>query len=419
MSTRIALRAAAFSSTLLGAAVATAADGHVTYLQDASTYDRPMVLAATDRGIVFIAADHTVFRSFHHTQSGRAGVDQPWLWVADIDGDREDEFVGAGSPSFVVETNGDPIWGFPEGCEQFFAGDFAESDNWEVFCRRERDVEVRTYDGQLYFEWSGRGYELGACYASDYDGDAELEVQCEMGDAARLSFDLEYSDPEEQAEAAIPEAQRGVDVGSVAGAANGSPLQVGSSTVTLGFSGGAITVTSNGAITGSATVPTSGIYSAIAADLDQNGQSEIYVGGDDAVFVLSAEGQLLATVPANPDAMSRDARVSVRAATANGLENSDGAAVRAVVDSALDDIRSCYSDRMGADQFTRVGQMLWELTVDDEGSVSDTNKRHSSLRNTALDSCVEGVLEGITFSPASDSEGLVNVTLDFTFVDVP
>ncbi len=402
---------------LLTAAPALADDGHITFLTEFGTGDRPMVLAASDRGIALIGPGGQLFRTFRHDQVARDGTEQPFLWVDDIDNDRADEIVGAGSPSFVIEANGDPVWGMRD-CTQFFLGDFIDSSNQEVFCRRASEMEVRSNDGQEYFRWSGRGYTIGDCYADDYDGDGQLEVNCALGGDSLLSFDLEFAEPEEVDQPVAPATQRGVDRSRSQAAASGTALRVGARSITLGYAGGSILVSADGAQIAAVPVSSPAIYSAAAADLDRDGTPEIYVGGVDAVYVLGADGALLHTVAANPDTTRRDARVSIRSATANGLENSDRDAIRAVVDGSMDRLTSCYSNRMGADQFTRVGEMLWELTVGSSGSVSDTNKRHSSLRNSELDSCVGGVLEDLRFSPATDGSGIVNVTLEFDFVDV-
>ena len=98
-----ALAAATFVVAILSG-TALAADGHVTYLEAAGPGDRPMVLAGSDRGVVFVGADNEMFRAFHHSQSASDGVEQPYLWVEDIDADGRSEYVGAGSPSFVSTT---------------------------------------------------------------------------------------------------------------------------------------------------------------------------------------------------------------------------------------------------------------------------------------------------------------------------
>lgn len=400
-------------------ATATAADGNITYLQDFSSGDRPMVLAASDRGITLIGPGGQVFRGYHHEQTARAGSEQAWLWVTDIDNDRQAEIVGAGVPTFVIDANGDPVWGILGGCQQMWLGDFIDSAMLEVFCRQERNVIVRSNDGQMYFEWAGRGYTLGDCQADDYDGDGKLEVACPMGETTNLRFDLDFTEPEEIEGTVEPAPRHGVNVTAAQAAASGGALRVGSDSFTLGFSGGAIQLMRDGAQVASVSVGASAIYSATAADLDGDGTHEIYVGGTDAVYVLSPTGTLIATVPANPTTFTRDARVAIRSATAANIENSDRDAVRAIVDGALEDLRGCYGRRMGADQFTRVGQMLWELSVDDDGGIDGSTRRHSSLQNRELESCVEGVLEGLTFSPSTGDGAVVNVTLDFDFVDLP
>ena len=80
--------------------------------------------------------------------------------------------MGAGSPSFIIETNGDPLWGVLDGCNQYFVGDFIDDRTWEIFCRGSRTMRVWSWDGQEYFSWSGSGYSIGDCYADDFDSTA-------------------------------------------------------------------------------------------------------------------------------------------------------------------------------------------------------------------------------------------------------
>lgn len=408
-----------FAVASLLAAAATAADGNITYLQDFSSSDRPMVLAASDRGVVLIGPGATVFRGYHHNQTARAGSEQAWLWVEDIDNDRQPEIVGAGSPTFVIESNGDPVWGILGGCQQMFLGDYIDSPALEVFCRQERDVIVRSYDGQLYFQWSGRGYNLGDCQTDDPDGDGKLEVSCPLSSGSQLRFDLDFTEPEEIDGTVEPSPQSGVNRRAAQAAIDGGTLRLNGQTWTLGFSGGALSIQQDGAQVASVTLPANEVFSAAVADLDRDGTAEFYVGGTDAVYVVTATGTLVGTVPANPTAFRRDARVTIRSATANNIENADRDAVRAIVEGGLSDLVGCYSSRMGADQFTRVGQMLYELQIGSSGSVEESNRRHSSLQNRDLESCIASELESLRFSPATGDGAVVNVTLDFDFVDVP
>ena len=417
---------ASIGLSLAVAGPAAAADGHVTYLEEVGSPDRPLVIAGSDRGVVFIGPDHAVFRGYHHQQNAPTDVDQPFLWVEDIDGDGRSEYVGAGMPSFVIDDNADPMWGVLEGCGQYFVADFVEDRNVEILCLRGTSVQVWSYDGQEYFSWSGRGYNVSACYSDDFDDDRKVEVACNLSNGDHLFFDIQdwFNDPDYNPprDGVAPEAlnRGGVDYSAMTALASGErALDVNGQSVTLGFAGGAVQLNIDDAPAGTISVGGSGIYSAVAADLDRDGTVEIYVGGEDAVHILRVDGTRVATVAANPAQLTRDARVTLRSATANGLTDSDRDSVRAAIEGEIDSLVGCYSRRMGADQFTRVGTMLYELTVNESGRVTSASKRHSGIRNDSLESCVEGALEDIGFSGASEGTGSVSVSLEFDFVDVP
>jgi hypothetical protein len=162
---------------------------------------------------------------------------------------------------------------------------------------------------------------------------------------------------------------------------------------------------------------TGGLYSAVAADLDKDGKTELYLGGTDAVYVVDADGKLAATITANPDRARRQARVTVTSATANGLQNSDRDAIRATVEGSLNTLNQCYGDRMGRDQYTRVGQMVFELAVNKQGTATDAARRHSDLANRDLETCISNALKRIKFTGATADRGTVSVRLTFDFAD--
>lgn len=401
-------------------AATAAAQGQIDFLETFGTRERPLVLAASERGVVLIGPGATLFRGFA-TDTSRLPADQPRLWLTDIDQDRELEIVGAGNPSFVIETNGDPQWGV-QGCSQFFVGDYIDDRNIEVTCLQQRGVRIWSYDGQDYYNWDGgRGFAVSNCTTGDWNGNGRMELACNLRNGNHLHFDFDFAEPEEK-DGPAPEAdQMGVDRSGAQSLAQGAPIALGGgATVSLSFAGGAIVLADGGGAT-IATVPvsTQGIYSAVAADLDNDGTKEIYVGGDDAVFVLSPTGTLIGTVPANPSRFSRDARVSVRSATANGLSDNERDTIRAAVESGEGAIRTCYASRMGSDPFTRVGTMVYELSVDGRGRVTNSAKRHSGLRNTDVERCVEQAFGRMTFPGAEGSSGTVSVTLEFDFIDSP
>ena len=314
-----------------------------------------------------------------------------------------------------------PMWGILEGCPQFFMGDFIDDSNAEIFCRMERGVVVNSYDGQNYYEWEGRGFNITTCYMDDYDDDRKQEVACDLTSGDHLLFDLDYMEPEERAGSAqAPWTDSGVDPADGLAIANGErSISWNGQDVTLSFTGSSLSVMSGESVVATVTVGGTAIYSATSADLDGDGSEELYVGGTDEVYVVGADGTLLATVASDPSALTREPRVEIRSATANGLENSDRDVVRGQVDAGLSDVVGCYADSMGDNPYTRVGTMLWELTVDSGGEVSETSRRHSDLRNADLEGCVSDALEGMEFSGATDGAGTVSITLRFDFVDVP
>lgn len=410
-------------AAMLHAAPAMAANGRVFHLAQVGTSDRPLVVAASDRGVVFIGADNKVFRAFHHDRRARAGSPQSWFWIDDIDGDKRDEFVGAGAPSFVVDDNADPMWGISGGCDQFFVGDFTDSNSTiEMFCRQGNKMQVWSFDGTKVFEWAGSGYSFGACYADDYDSDRKMEVQCDFSNKKKHMFfdpDAEADSKfvERDGEASESEMKQGVDEEGQAGRVNGSePIEALGGDLTVRQADGAVVVERNATMVGTINLP-GAIYSAVAADLNGDGKSELYLGGSDNVFVVDSEGKLISTIAANPDRARREARVTIKSATANGLTVSDRDQVKATVEKASAPIQKCYSDNMGRDQFTRVGDMLFEVTVNKQGKAVEAVKRHSSLANRDLETCVGNAIKKIAFSAATADKGTVNLRLEFYFVD--
>jgi hypothetical protein len=395
-------------------------DGAVRWMGPAGDADRPLMVAATGRGIVLYGTDHAVYRAFHQQQTAREGVEQPFLWVLDLDNDGVRDFVGAGNPSFVVTGRGEPLWGIQGGCQQVFVGDFGGERTAEVFCRTATGARIWNWDGQPLLEWTGNTRTMGACYVDDFDGDGRLEVQCEMGASSHLLFDIDRGEPQTVPEAAEPGFQRGVDTASLEAAARGElALTAGAASVTLAsFSEGMLRMEVDGTPYEVSLPGTQAIYTAVAGEFPGS-EPTVWIGTEDQVHVVSLQGELLHSLSANPNAMNRQAEVRVRSATAIGLQESDRDVIRGLMEAGVDTLQRCYADTMGTDQYTRTGEMLFQLTIGTNGRVTNTRRLHSSLRSTALETCIGNALGRMTFSPATDGSGQVNTTLDFDFRDVP
>ncbi|MCA9564828.1 MAG: AgmX/PglI C-terminal domain-containing protein [Myxococcales bacterium] len=393
---------------------------HLTFDNDGA---QPVVMAASSRGLVFIGADFAPFRAFR--ARANEGAAAGFIQVEDIDGDREDEYVFAGDPSFVLDSGAAPLFGLLSGCDNFYAGNILEDDNWELFCRNGNTISVWFYDGQFLWDYTVSGQRIGECAGQDVDSDQRLEFGCTI-DGNWVLIDLENAEPFQDvddnpveelgpsAEAQWADQAAGILDGSTSVDLDGD----GSRNETLSFSGGTLTLSgAGGEMLGSATLPASTLYSALVADLNGDGAPEVFLGGDGSVFVVSNSGELVATIPADPNDLSREGRVQIQSANANGLADSSEEATREALGGQMSTIERCYRNRMGDDQFVRVGDMLYELSVGSSGRVDNVRRIHSSVANEPLEECVQGALEDVRFSAAEGGSGSVTVRLSFDFVD--
>lgn len=392
----------------------------VYHVERVGSQDRPMLLAASERGIVFIGADHEIYRGFEHTRSARDGFDQPWLWVTDMDNDRLSEVIGAGRPSFVISHQAEPLFGLTEGCDQFWVGKFSGDARQEVFCRKGDNFELYSMDGTRIYAWEGRGYRASACYIDDFNSNGRLNVACDLPGDEHLFFD--FSDaPDERAGDAPNTMARSTAISAETSAAvvsGENTLRIGRTRYTLGFEDGTLTWTDANGESGSVDLPASAIYSAAGANLGD--KNLLYIGGSDKVFAVDiAEAALVATIAADPRSLSRHPDIRVRTATGNRLVDSSRETIGGIINGALDEITACYTRQMSQNQYTRAGELIFQLTINSEGRVSQARRQHSTLRSSDLESCVEGVLRAQTFPEASEGDGLVMTAFEFDFVDRP
>ena len=427
------MRKTTFGSLLIAAAIiavpvltSAAPNGAVVVLEFQDTGERKVVMGGSNLGIVFLGEDLGSFRAFRSEAISQDDGGRPFIWVQDIDGDRQNEFIFAGNPSFVLDQGGDPLFGMLEGCNDFFVGDILDDNNYEVFCRSRNSMSAWFYDGQFLWEYSVTGRRLGACSADDVDQDEKLEFACSTSDGLWLLVDLGNEEtvqevPDNPTESTLRDPYPAWEAEAQAIFSGETTFDIdgdGDRDDKLMWAGDTLTLLDgSGAILGATTISESELYSAAVGDLNGDGTPEVFVGGVGKIHVVSATGELLGSVEARPRSLERDARVTVQAANANGLEDSSEETTRSAVDAGMSAVTRCYSRRMGSDQFVRVGAMFYELRVDGRGHVSNSNRIHSSVRNTELESCVEDALEDLRFSAATGDSGTVTVRLAFDFVD--
>ena len=414
------------SLLLVQAAAGAQPAGAIVSLHYQQTGESRTVVAASSRGLVVIGADLGNFRAFPSSAQSQDGGARPFYWVADIDNDREDEYVFGGDPSFVLDGGGDPLFGALQGCDDFYAGNIIDDEVFELFCRRRNTLTVWNYDGQFLWEYSVSGLRLSRCEADDVDSDERLEFACGAGSSGWLLVDIandepvqevpdnpaevSHADPYERYARQTQAALSGETTFDIDG--DGNPSE------TLLWNGGALTLRDgSGTSLGSAAIPESEIYSVEVADLNADGTPEVFVGGVEMIYVISPTGEVLSRVQGNPNALERDSRVTIESVTANGLEDSSAETARAAVEAGLSGVQRCYDRQMGSDPFIRVGSMFYELGVDGQGRISRAQRIHSSVANRDLESCIEEGLQNMRFSSAAQGSGTVSVRLGFDFVD--
>lgn len=396
------------------------AESGVYHLERVGTREAPLLVAATAHGVVFISPDHEVYRGFRHERTARTGVDQPWLWVTDVDNDRNNEIIGAGRPSFVIDHDAQPLWGLTVGCEQFWVGRFTRDPRQELFCRRGDNIELYAIDGTRIFVWEGRGFRAGSCYIDDFNSNGMLNVACQLPGDNHLFFDFTGEPDERTGPAPDTMARSGsVDPSTNQAIITGErPVRVGRTPHTLRFEDGTLRWSTSDGASGSVALPTPSIHSAAGANLGSG--DRLYIGGTSEVFVVDvASSELVATIPADPRQLTREPQVRVRTATGNRLVDATRETIGGIIGEALPDITRCYADRMGQNQYTRTGELIFQLTIDGQGRVSQARRQHTTLRNAELESCIEQVLRRQSFPEASEGEGIVMTAFEFDFVDRP
>jgi hypothetical protein len=396
--------------------------GAVISLHFQSAGDQRVVVGASERGVVVLDESLGNFRAFSATalSGGR-----PFYWIADVDNDRVEEYVFAGHPSFVLDQGGDPLFGVLRGCDDFFAGDLLGDAMWELFCRRDSTLTVWNFDGQFLWEYSVRGTRLGTCVADDTDSDGRIEFVCQSG-SGYLLVDLGNDDPLQEISdnPAEPDLRDPRDTwladarAALAGETTFDLNGDGRRDETLFFNAGTLVMRdASGATMGSADLGASELYSVAVGDLNNDRTPEIFVGGIDMIYVVSPTGAILNRVEANPARLSRDSRVTIQSVAANGLSDSSPEAARSAVEDGLSGLDRCYDRLIGSDPFIRVGNVFYELAVDDRGRVTRAQRIHSSVRNDELEQCVVNGLQSMRFPAAADGNGSVSVRLGFDFVD--
>ena len=385
------------------------------------------IVAVSDAGVTLIDPKGLKpYRAWSSSRKRIRGEDQDWFITRDVDRNGVVDLVSLGSPAFIVTADGDPVYSVPKGCSKVILGDFGANRTMDLMCRKGNSFVATTWDGQKLGEYKIAGLRLGVCRYGDVNGDLKDDLECEVqGKGQFLRVDISGGNEigREFESAALDDASEDPDD---YGARVEDYLQGretfdldgdGTDEESLLMDGGAIVVRSRSKKVALGRYDTGAISAVLVEDIDDDGKLEIVLGGKGKVFVIDHQGKMAAEITADPKRLKRDSDVEIDGVNANALEDSSPEAVRAVVDKSVGKLASCYSSNVRRDPFTRVGRMIWNLTITDKGAVKKAEKLHSELNDAKVEKCVAGALKRLKFSKATGPGASVTLTLQMGFVD--
>lgn len=397
-----------------------------TAAAETKVYDWPdeqtPVLIHNDSGILLIGGEKKPLRAF--TWSKNSGeYDQP-LRLLDLNGDGTPQIIGSGTPTFVTDASGEPIFNFEDGCNQVVTADLVDGSNLDLVCVGRTEVRVHTPRGSR--AWSADiGRAIDWCRAGDLTGDTSHDLECEYrgggqfvrfrGDGEVLTTsaeetgiadygrDLDFVDPSTDA---VFTGEESFDV-------DGD----GSAGETLHAVDGALEIRKRGEEEPVARIDTAGdVVAAVVKDLDEDGQPEIVAVTDRRLYIISEGGEEVADFSADASDYSRVPHAEFAGLHTNGFGDSDDE-VKEAVRAVQDDIAQCYGRRMRTAPFAGSGRFIMQVFVGEDGAVQQVNRRHSGIGDDTIEDCAENAIRGVDFPGAEEGRAMVNVNIMFSFRD--
>lgn len=403
--------------TFTGVQLASAAEPALYDWPDA---DAP-VFIRNDTGIIFIGKDKIPLRAYSWREN-RGERHQP-LYLADITRNGKPEIVGAGTPTFVLRANSDPVWALEKGCRQVIIGDFVADNKLDLFCQNGREMKVYTDDGQFVWELS-LGRNIDWCRAQDINGDLKADFECKYRGAseyARIDSSgaiIAQSSKETEIEDGALTFEEPTPVG--ASILDGNTLfdlnADGQKQEGLIIDENAIVIQSRTAGVAPIRIETRGApLSALVKDLNGDKKPEIVVLTRTHIHVISNAGADVATFGADAKRYQRHPVADLTSVHANGFE--DDTRAREAIEAAQDRLSQCYANEVRRNPYTGSGRLLLQATVDGKGKATQVMQMHSDVGDRQVEQCARQILERLTFPNAAGDSGTVNVNLTYTFRD--
>ncbi len=380
-----------------------------------------MVLASAPAGLVILDSKLNVYRIYRYKPLGKKARER--VRVVDLDNDGSPEIIGIGKPSFGLDSTGNPVWDYPEGCSQLGVGDLLDTPEKEVACVHGKHLSTLAYNGPVLWEVEITGAkmkDLGVAMLDTDDGKEDLEfsvgdaVWRYKGDGSLLgdAFEERRTEPQDSwgaQAAALVELMSGKESVDLDGDGDASESIV--------VKGAKLVLHKQGADAplGEYTAPTGAIRSVAVGALGEDDKPVVVVGGDGLLAVLGPDAKPLAEVRVNFRKASRVAKVEFVGVNAVGFADRD-AASKPFGERAAE-VSRCYEKRHRAYSLTRQGKAMLKFDVKPNGKVGGTEIIYTTLNDAAVSSCIRKAVSRWTFPKPTEPGAHITADLLFTWTD--
>ena len=388
------------------------------------------VLIENESGLVFLGADKEPWRAYHWDRA--EGDHMKGLYFVDMDKDGKTDVVGGGDPTFGLHPSSNPAWSISEGCSQAIVANFAADDKLDVMCNRGSEISIYTHDRQKI--WSiDLGVSIDWCRAGDINGDLKNDLECKYRGRetfvrldsegkllAKESEESKISDDAVDLEEAQPVDAKKILAGEKEYDLNGD----GATEESLLADGNALVIQSRSKKTAVARIELGGkAKSAIVKNIDGEGKPEIVALTDSDIIVANSKGEQIGKYSANAKRYRRHPVAEFDSVYARKF--SDNEKAQKLVRGAQKDLAQCYERRVRGNLFVGIGQVIFKVTVGDDGKVENIERMHSAIRDQKVEGCAKKVIDGLDFPKAGEKKddeenaekATVNIVLKFTFED--
>lgn len=417
MKTIKVLTATALAVSMVVGSISTVWAGE-TSLYDWPAEDAP-VLVKNDSGVVLIGTDKTPLRALSW-DANDGDHDQP-VRLVDLRDDGSPNIVGSGSPSFVTDASGEPLFSFEDGCRQLVVSDIVQGTNLDVICVNSGQIRVYTDRGR--FAWSvSPGRNVDYCLAGDLTGDARNDLECAYRGGNQFlrvshSGEVLVTGAENQNLEGATEDLDEFPASADEVWTGERRIDGGDAKFTVEIEEGTLTIEREGQEEAVSEIDFGETpLASVVKDLDGDGAQEVVLASASRIYVISDGGETIEDFSADAGDYRRVPDAELASVYANGFGEADADA-REAIEDIQDQLTECYADRLRAAPFAGSGRQVMQVFVGEDGDVQQVQKRQSAVGDDEIEDCAVQVVEAVSYPAAEEGRAMVNITVVFTFRD--